>query len=108
MNETTSPRELLIKRLRAESEAANEHLAGVPGVVATGILHLAALCQAAANELEMWTIPAAPPEVRRMDLDKLWQNHRIAAAPGFLNRDCFDALMRELDIEHQPAPQEQR
>ena len=48
---------------------------------------------------------AKPPEVRRMDLDKLWRNHRIAAAPGFLNRDCFDALMRELDIEHQPEPQ---
>lgn len=60
MNETTSPRAELIKRLRAESKAATEHLSGVPGVIAGGILHLAGLCEAAANELEMWTVLPAP------------------------------------------------
>lgn len=49
---TTTSRLELVRQLRAEAVAAHEQLSGLPGVVAGGILHLAGLCDKAADEIE--------------------------------------------------------
>lgn len=49
---TTTHRIELVKQLRAEAKAAQLNLDGIPGVIAGGILHLADLCDKAADEIE--------------------------------------------------------
>ena len=83
---TTTVRIELVKQLRAEAKAAHEQVGGVPGVVAAGILHLAGLCDKAANEIE------------RQDEDRAYGDQQAALLsetaakhPGSVN-----AILREL------------